>query len=135
MTDLTQFGPPDREQVEEEFQWCAPPMLLWLAWQSPRSAASRLSALISARRSVLRLADPSQENPVMTLSPLPSIIFDQLVRTALLEDLGQAGDITGDAIVSADRSATLALTARQPGVIAGLNIVNSSSSSLHRGSI
>jgi nicotinate-nucleotide pyrophosphorylase (carboxylating) len=124
MTDLTQFDPLDREQVEEELQWCAPPMLLWLAWQSPRSAASRLSALISARRSVLRLADdPSQENSAMTLYPLPSIIFEQLVRTALLEDLGQAGDITGDAIVSADRSATLALTARQPGIIAGLDIV------------
>ena len=78
MTDLTQFGPLDREQVEEELQWCAPPMLLWLAWQSPRSAASRLSALISARRSVLRLADPSQENSVMTFLLFPRSYLSSL---------------------------------------------------------
>jgi nicotinate-nucleotide pyrophosphorylase (carboxylating) len=44
------------------------------------------------------------------------------VRVALLEDLGRAGDITTDAIVPADAVATMALAARQDGVVAGLDI-------------
>jgi nicotinate-nucleotide pyrophosphorylase (carboxylating) len=49
-------------------------------------------------------------------------MYEPLVRTALLEDLGRAGDITADAIVPADQRATLVLRARQPGVVAGLDI-------------
>jgi nicotinate-nucleotide pyrophosphorylase (carboxylating) len=45
-----------------------------------------------------------------------------LVRTALLEDLGRAGDITADAIVPVDQQAKLVMRARQPGVVAGLDI-------------
>jgi nicotinate-nucleotide pyrophosphorylase (carboxylating) len=41
---------------------------------------------------------------------------------ALLEDLGRAGDLTTDAIVPADRRATALLVARQPGVVAGLDL-------------
>jgi nicotinate-nucleotide pyrophosphorylase (carboxylating) len=41
---------------------------------------------------------------------------------ALLEDLGRAGDITTDALVPADVRAEGALVARQPGVIAGLEL-------------
>ena len=39
----------------------------------------------------------------MTLNPLLPIMYEPLVRTALLEDLGRAGDITADAIVPADQ--------------------------------
>jgi len=49
-------------------------------------------------------------------------MYEPLVRTALLEDLGRAGDITADAIVPADKQASLVLRARQPGVVAGLDI-------------
>jgi nicotinate-nucleotide pyrophosphorylase (carboxylating) len=49
-------------------------------------------------------------------------MYEPLVRTALLEDLGRAGDITADAIVPADKRASLMLRARQPGVVAGLDI-------------
>jgi nicotinate-nucleotide pyrophosphorylase (carboxylating) len=56
------------------------------------------------------------------LTPLPQIMIEPLVRAALLEDLGRAGDVTTDAIVPADRQATMLLAARQPGVIAGLDI-------------
>src|SRR2546421_9886599 len=49
-------------------------------------------------------------------------MYEPLVRTALLEDLGRAGDITADAIVPADKQASLGLRARQPGVVAGLDI-------------
>ena len=58
----------------------------------------------------------------MTLNPLLPIMYEPIVRTALLEDLGRAGDITADAIVPADRQSTLVLRARQPGVVAGLDI-------------
>ena len=58
----------------------------------------------------------------MTLAPLLPLMYEPLVRTALLEDLGRAGDITADAIVPADKQASLVLRARQPGVVAGLDI-------------
>ena len=58
----------------------------------------------------------------MTSSSLPSIMIEPLVRMALLEDLGRAGDLTTDAIVPAECRATTALVARQPGVVAGLDL-------------
>lgn len=58
----------------------------------------------------------------MTLPPLPSILVEPIVRTALLEDLGQAGDLTSDAIIPSDLAAGLTLTTRQPGVVAGLDV-------------
>jgi len=58
----------------------------------------------------------------MMPSPLPSVMTEPLVRMALLEDLGRAGDLTTDAIVPADRRATALLVARQPGVVAGLEL-------------
>jgi nicotinate-nucleotide pyrophosphorylase (carboxylating) len=53
---------------------------------------------------------------------LRQIMIEPLVRMALLEDLGRAGDLTSDAIVPADRRATTLLVARQPGVVAGLDL-------------
>src|SRR5690606_30296226 len=47
---------------------------------------------------------------VMTLAPLPGIMLDPLVRAALLEDLGRAGDLTTDAIVPNDLRATTVLS-------------------------
>src|SRR5260370_41352372 len=58
----------------------------------------------------------------MAPSPLPSIMIEPLVRMALLEDLGRAGDLTTDAIVPVDRRATTRLVARQTGVVAGLDL-------------
>jgi nicotinate-nucleotide pyrophosphorylase (carboxylating) len=56
------------------------------------------------------------------LNPVLPIMYEPLVKTALLEDLGRAGDITADAIVPADQRAALVLRARQPGVVAGLDV-------------
>jgi nicotinate-nucleotide pyrophosphorylase (carboxylating) len=53
---------------------------------------------------------------------LPRVMVEPLVRAALLEDLGRAGDLTTDAIVPADAIATMVLATRQPGVIAGLDV-------------
>jgi nicotinate-nucleotide pyrophosphorylase (carboxylating) len=58
----------------------------------------------------------------MTLSPLPRVLIEPLVRAALVEDLGRAGDVTTDAIIPADAVASAAIVARQPGVIAGLDL-------------
>ncbi|WP_316195702.1 MULTISPECIES: carboxylating nicotinate-nucleotide diphosphorylase [unclassified Bradyrhizobium] len=58
----------------------------------------------------------------MTLAPLSPLLYEPLVRTALLEDLGRTGDITTDAIVPVEQRGSLALRARQNGVIAGLEV-------------
>src|SRR5260221_6786401 len=58
----------------------------------------------------------------MTLFPLPSLMLEPVVRAALLEDLGRAGDLTTDAIVPARPRAETALVARQAGTVAGLDI-------------
>jgi len=58
----------------------------------------------------------------MTSSPLQPIMIEPLVRMALLEDLGRAGDLTTDAIVPAGHRATTLLVARQTGVVAGLDL-------------
>ena len=50
------------------------------------------------------------------------LLWEPIVRAALLEDLGRAGDITSDATIPADRQATAAVMARADGVIAGLDI-------------
>ncbi|MCZ7887826.1 MULTISPECIES: carboxylating nicotinate-nucleotide diphosphorylase [Agrobacterium] len=57
----------------------------------------------------------------MTLSPLPRLIIEPLVRNALLEDLGLAGDITSAAVIPADHRSVVVMAAREPGVIAGLD--------------
>src|SRR5882724_5794541 len=57
----------------------------------------------------------------MTLSSLPMLMLEPVVRAALLEDLGRAGDLTTDAIVPATLRADTALVARQSGVVAGLD--------------
>lgn len=53
------------------------------------------------------------------IDPLPALMVEPIVREALLEDLGRAGDITTDAIIA--RSAVMAGTirARHQGTIAG----------------
>ncbi len=57
-----------------------------------------------------------------SVPPLPTIMIEELVRSALLEDLGRAGDLTTDAIVPADLRAKAVLSARQAGVVAGLDL-------------
>ncbi|WP_184336938.1 MULTISPECIES: carboxylating nicotinate-nucleotide diphosphorylase [Rhizobium] len=59
--------------------------------------------------------------PEMSLTPLPRLIVEPLVRAALLEDLGLAGDITSAAVIPGEHRSTVVMAARQPGVIAGLD--------------
>ncbi|MBS0639885.1 MAG: carboxylating nicotinate-nucleotide diphosphorylase [Proteobacteria bacterium] len=57
----------------------------------------------------------------MMLPGLPMVMIEPVVRGALLEDLGRAGDLTTDSIVPPDAVAKTVLAARQPGVVAGLD--------------
>ena len=54
--------------------------------------------------------------------PLPDVMLEPLVRAALLEDLGRAGDLTTDAIVPAEAQAKMTIRARQLGVLAGTDL-------------
>ncbi|RWJ05754.1 carboxylating nicotinate-nucleotide diphosphorylase [Mesorhizobium sp.] len=58
----------------------------------------------------------------MALPPLPPIMIEPIVRAALLEDLGRAADLTSDAIIPFDAAANMMIAARQPGVVAGLDV-------------
>ncbi len=58
-----------------------------------------------------------------TLHPLPTVMLEPLVRAALLEDLGRAGDITTEAVVPPGARLVADLVARQAGVVAGLDLV------------
>ncbi len=58
----------------------------------------------------------------LPVAPLPAVMLEPLVRAALLEDLGRAGDLTTDAIVPTDAQARTRLVARQEGVLAGLDL-------------
>lgn len=56
----------------------------------------------------------------MDLAPLPRLMIEPVIRAALAEDLGLAGDITSTAVIPAGHRSTVTAAARQPGVIAGL---------------
>lgn len=60
----------------------------------------------------------------MTALPaqLPRLLVDRAVAAALEEDLGLAGDLTSQATLAPDAVASAVLSAREPGVIAGLDL-------------
>ncbi len=55
------------------------------------------------------------------MNKLPDIMIEPAVRAELLEDLGRAGDITSDSVIPAHIQSRVALVAREPGVVAGLD--------------
>jgi nicotinate-nucleotide pyrophosphorylase (carboxylating) len=59
----------------------------------------------------------------MTIEPLPDLLLQPVVRAALAEDLGRAGDITAQACVPADVKLTADFVARRGGVVAGLSVI------------
>ncbi len=52
--------------------------------------------------------------------PPHALLIESIVRHALKEDLGRAGDITSELTVASDAQASAKLVARKPGTIAGL---------------
>ena len=61
------------------------------------------------------------DNTQWLVPPYP-LLYEELVRAALQEDLGRAGDLTTDAIVMPADEATAMILARKPGRIAGLEV-------------
>lgn len=51
-----------------------------------------------------------------------ALLYDDLLRAALREDLGRAGDITTDAIVAADAYGRAAAVGRASGVVSGIDV-------------
>jgi nicotinate-nucleotide pyrophosphorylase (carboxylating) len=51
---------------------------------------------------------------------LPQLLIDEAVRSALLEDLGRAGDITTNATLPEDATARAVLSSRDTGTICGM---------------
>ena len=58
----------------------------------------------------------------MTLVFPPRLVVEPIVRNALVEDFGLAGDITSAAVIPDDHRSTVVLAARQPGVLAGIAV-------------
>jgi nicotinate-nucleotide pyrophosphorylase (carboxylating) len=56
----------------------------------------------------------------MHLPALYPLLYEPLLRQALAEDLGRAGDLTSDAILPDNLTATARIVARAPGRVAGL---------------
>ncbi len=55
------------------------------------------------------------------LPPLPDVVLEPIVKLALAEDLGVAGDVTTDALIDPETQGHWALRAREAGVVAGLD--------------
>lgn len=53
--------------------------------------------------------------------PLPAIVLDPIVRLALAEDLGRAGDLTTDATIQPGTTLTAHIRARKAGTLAGMD--------------
>ncbi len=54
---------------------------------------------------------------------LPEVLIEPVVRMALAEDLGRAGDVTAMACIPEDARMKAAFAARKPGVLAGIDCV------------
>ncbi|WP_395942624.1 carboxylating nicotinate-nucleotide diphosphorylase [Brevundimonas sp.] len=54
---------------------------------------------------------------------LPELLIEPVVRMALAEDLGRAGDVTAMACIPEDARMKAAFVARKPGVLAGIDCV------------
>ena len=84
----------------------------------------------TGRRSPLGDPFAAQANPVdpasaaapTDLAPLSPLLYEPLVRAALAEDLGRAGDVTSEAVVPAGLAAEAVVVARAAGRLAGLDV-------------
>ena len=55
------------------------------------------------------------------LPPLPDVVIEPIVKLALQEDLGVAGDVTTDALIDPETQGRWLMRAREAGVVAGLD--------------
>ena len=66
---------------------------------------------------------------------LPDLLIAHIVRAALAEDLGRAGDITSQACVPVEARLAAVFAARSPGVVAGLSCARMAIAELDPGAI
>lgn len=59
----------------------------------------------------------------MMIRRLPDLLIEPMVRMALAEDLGRAGDLTGQACIPEGARMRAVFAARRPGVLAGVDCV------------
>lgn len=59
---------------------------------------------------------------MVEVAPLADVMLEPLLRQTLQEDLGRAGDLTSHLIIPADARARLSMVAREPGVLAGIDL-------------
>lgn len=57
------------------------------------------------------------------IEPLPDLLISPIIRAALAEDLGRAGDVTAQACLSADARFAGVFASRKPGVVAGISCI------------
>jgi nicotinate-nucleotide pyrophosphorylase (carboxylating) len=65
---------------------------------------------------------PHTTDSFRTLTAPHPMVYRDIVKRALLEDIGRGGDLTTEAIVSPEDTATASLIARAPGRIAGMEV-------------
>jgi nicotinate-nucleotide pyrophosphorylase (carboxylating) len=53
---------------------------------------------------------------------LPDLILEPMVRAALIEDMGQYGDVTTNAVIPPETTYDAHINARQPGIVSGMQI-------------
>lgn len=58
----------------------------------------------------------------MSYSSLPDLVLEPIIRAALMEDLGQYGDVTTRAVIPSDTRYSARLNAREQGVVSGMQI-------------
>lgn len=60
----------------------------------------------------------------MTIPALPHILIEPIIRNALLEDLGLAGDITTNAVIDENHHSKVAMVSRETGILSGMDIAS-----------
>jgi nicotinate-nucleotide pyrophosphorylase (carboxylating) len=66
---------------------------------------------------------PDTTDSLRTLTAPHPMVYRDILQRALLEDIGRGGDLTTEAIVSPEDTASASLITRAPGRIAGMEVV------------
>src|SRR5512147_276425 len=102
-----------------------PPMRssLRASFLQPLWPAKKAAAHISGATTPMPVSRnaPSSRAATRSLPPLPDVVLEPIVRLALQEDLGVAGDVTTDALIDPEARGQWSVRAREPGVVAGLD--------------
>ena len=64
---------------------------------------------------------------------LPSLLVSRAVEDALVEDLGRAGDLTSDATIPAEATASAVLATREEGILCGIGFAETAFTKLDAG--